>query len=100
MTRHTESSACEAPSGAPVRACTELSTYNRAIARGGVKNDQGNLLSVLAANEIQMLYLMVKWSGCTDEPYKLAGLKIEPKGAFERPTMQHIIRTAKMFSHA
>lgn len=68
------------------------------MARGSHKD--GNLLSVLAANEIQMLYLMVKWAGCTDEPYKLAGLKIEPKGAFERPSMKHIIRTAKMFSHA
>ncbi len=82
----------------PVRRCTELSTYNRAIAFNDAKHDQRNLLSVLAVNEVQMLYLMVKWADCTDEPYQLAGLKIEPRGAFERPTMKHILRTVKEFA--
>ena len=74
------------------------STYNRAIAFHEARvGDRDNLLSVLAVNEVQMLYLMVRWAGCTDTGYALAGLKIEPKGAFARPTKSQVMAAARNF---
>ena len=49
-----------------------------------------SMLDALAANEVQLMYLFVRWSNCTDVGYALAGLKIEPKGAFARPTDKQI----------
>lgn len=56
----------------------------------GVQPPGMTVLDAFAVNEVQMIFLFVKWSGCTDVGYSLAGLKIEPKGAFARPTDKQI----------
>ncbi len=52
-------------------------------------------LDAMATNEVQLIFLLVKWSGCTEVGYKLAGLKIEPKGAFEKVTHKQVQRALK-----
>ena len=82
-----------------MRRNTPFSAYNRGIAfHEKHVGDRDNLLSVLAVNEIQMLYLLVRLSGNTETGYALAGLGIEPKGAFERPTVAHMKRMARLFA--
>ncbi len=56
------------------------------------------LIEPLALCEILVLYQMIKWSGCTDEEYRLPSLKTKQVGAFEGPTMKHILRTVKEFA--
>ena len=76
-----------------------LSDYTRAIAfHEKDVGDRDNLLSVLAVNELQMLYLLVKLSGCYTDKDCGGWRPAYLEGAFEKPTMQHIKRVARMFA--
>lgn len=76
------------------RATDVFSRYNRELAfhvQQGVKMPGISVLEALAVNEVQLVFLVVKWSGLADEVrYELNGLKIEPKGAFARVTDKQV----------
>ncbi len=76
------------------RSTDVFSRYNREKAfhvREGAPMAGMSVLDAFAANEVQLVFLVVKWSGLADEVrYELNGLKIEPKGAFARVTDKQV----------
>ncbi len=60
-----------------MRTHTELSTYNRVLSKRPVdapKAAEFSALQALAINELQMLYLFVRWADCTDVGYTMHGV--------------------------
>ncbi len=55
---------------------------------------ESNALQALAINELQMIYLFVRWSGCTDVGYALHGLG-KTGDAFRPVTMKEVLWAKK-----
>lgn len=73
------------------------SRYNRALAfhiHDGAKVGV-SALDAMATNEVQLIFLLVKWAGCTETGYSAAGLKIAPEGAFARVTHKQVQRALR-----
>ncbi len=79
-----------------MRKCTELSTYNRTLSMRAVdakRMPDSNVLQSLAVNELQMLYLFVRWAGCTDTGYAMHG--VSKTGEAFRPVTTKEVLWAK-----
>ncbi len=81
-----------------MRRHTDLSGYNRALAMHRPDPDrsvpESNALQALAANELQMIYLFVRWAGCTDVGYALHGLG-KTGDAFKKPSYREVMWASK-----
>lgn len=77
-----------------------MSGYNRALAMHRPDKDRSpvqgmSALQALAANELQLVYLFVRWSNCTDVGYTMHGLG--KKGdAFRGPSLKQVIDARKV----
>lgn len=80
-----------------MRRNTEFSAYNRALAFGGSPDGEvmtNAALRALAANELQMIYLLCAWSNNTDVGCTMHG--VGKKGpAFALPTHEEVCYALK-----
>lgn len=67
--------------------------YNRGLAMFKADPDRhaakSNALQGMAENELQMVYLLVRWAGCTDVGYAMHGVR-KTGDAFVGPTRKQV----------
>ncbi len=84
--------------GVCLRRSTDLSAYNRALAMlvpdPNRSLQESNVLKALAANEMQMIYLLVRWADCTDVGYTMHGVS-KTGDAFKKPSYDQVMFARK-----